>query len=574
MHLKIFSFCDCHLINSCKQVALALVIIFFTGKNSFSQHYKLSCEPEIEFIHENGFQIHWQAEPLCEWIEWRRHDQTNYKIEGLNNKSSHQKYQFQQGEQGQIYAFRFGCVINGDSTRSRDYFFATKSLSSGRIKVFFNHPVNTGAATFSPAQFLDRAIDDTIVSFINRAESTIDIAIYNTTSSNAVANFAEALNNAHNRGVRVRIVYDAEASNLMINNLNSAIGRIPSRVGFNYGLMHNKFMVIDVESPDPGKPLVWTGSTNWTVAQLNGPDENNAILVQDQALARAFTIEFEEMFGSTGAQPNSANARFGPDKTDNTPKSFIVGGRLIRLYFSPTDGTNQQLINTINSANSDIFFASMIITRNDLASAIINKVNQGISRTYGITDDSLASPPAPAVWALLRQGLPAGQMISKNGFEGTMHHKFLFVDHFAPQSDPQVLTGSHNWSNNAENRNDENTLIVHDHDVVNHFYQAFLWMFNTISGGSLHVSEVFKNDHSIRLYPNPVFNHLFFEFDHHQVQNLEIGVYDLGGRKVEHIKVHLLDSKGYIDVNQLHSGAYVLKMNTGKQIFTARFLKE
>jgi phosphatidylserine/phosphatidylglycerophosphate/cardiolipin synthase-like enzyme len=558
-----------------KKIASTILIFALSAcTQAISQHYKLTCEPESVGITENGFEIIWQAEPASQWIEWRRHDQRSYKTEKINSKSSSQKYSFEQGEHGQIYALRFGTIIDGDSARSRDYFFATKSLSSGRIKVFFNHPVNTGAATFSPAQFLDRAIDDTIVALINRAESTIDIAIYNTTSSSAVANFAQALNNAHSRGVRVRVVYDAEASNLMINSLNSAIGRIPSRVGFNYGLMHNKFMVIDAESADPGKPLVWTGSTNWTVAQLNGPDENNAILVQDQALARAFTTEFEEMFGSTGAQPNSANARFGPDKTDNTPKSFIIGGRLVRLYFSPTDGTNQQIINTINSANSDLFFASMIITRNDLAAAIINKVNQGISRTYGITDDSLASPPAPAVWALLRQGLPPGQMISKNGFEGTMHHKFLFVDHFAPQSDPQVLTGSHNWSNNAENRNDENTLIVHDHDVVNHFYQAFLWMFNTISGGSLHVPEALKNEQTIKLYPNPVFNHLFLEFDQSYTNDLTISLFDLSGRKVKGFNAQFIENKAYLDVNQLKPGAYVLKIDTGKQTFTARFFKE
>ena len=32
-------------------------------------------------------------------------------------------------------------------------------------------------------------------------------------------------------------------------------------------------------------------------------------------------------------------------------------------------------------------------------------------------------------------------------------------------SDPTILTGSHNWSNNAENNSDENTMIIHDHTL-------------------------------------------------------------------------------------------------------------
>jgi phosphatidylserine/phosphatidylglycerophosphate/cardiolipin synthase-like enzyme len=540
---------------------------------SSAQEYRLTCLPEQSDITENGFTLSWQGENTTEWVEWRRHDIADYKLSKSISKSNYQSFTFQEGEAGQIYALRFGAILNGDSTRSRDYYFATKSLSSGRIKVFFNHPVNTDAATFSPAQYLNQAVDDSIIAYINRAEISIDIAIYNSSISSQISSFSQALNSAHNRGVRVRIVYDAEASNTMLNGLNSAIGRIASRTGFNYGLMHNKFMIIDAESPDPGKPIVWTGSTNWTVAQLNGPDENNVIIVQDQALARAYVIEFEEMYGSTGAQPNSANARFGPDKTDNTPKSFIVGGKLVRLYFSPTDGTNEQLISTINSANNDLYFASMIITRNDLASAIINKVNQGLTNTYGITDDSLASPPAPAIWALLRQGIPPGQMISKNGFNGTMHHKFIFVDHANPASDPRVLTGSHNWSNNAENRNDENTLIVHDHDVVNQFYQAFLWMFNSITGGSLHVPEVQKDLLNIRFYPNPVMDHLFFDFEDVPYHQLKIKISDISGRIINGFQPEFFNSKGYINLSQLQTGVYIITASDGKEKMSLRFIK-
>ena len=90
--------------------------------------------------------------------------------------------------------------------------------------------------------------------------------------------------------------------------------------------MHNKFVVIDANSTDPNVPAVWTGSTNWTPAQLS-TDRNNAVAVQDQSLARVYTIEFEEMWGSSTATPGTS--LFGSRKTDNTPHYLVVGGKKV-----------------------------------------------------------------------------------------------------------------------------------------------------------------------------------------------------------------------------------------------------
>jgi phosphatidylserine/phosphatidylglycerophosphate/cardiolipin synthase-like enzyme len=61
------------------------------------------------------------------------------------------------------------------------------------------------------------------------------------------------------------------------------------------------------------------------------------------------------------------------------------------------------------------------------------------------------------------------------GFDGEdklLHHKYMIVDH-GTASDPFVITGSMNWSANGEDTNDENTLIIHDEDIANQFYQEF-----------------------------------------------------------------------------------------------------
>ena len=38
---------------------------------------------------------------------------------------------------------------------------------------------------------------------------------------------------------------------------------------------------------------------------------------------------------------------------------------------------------------------------------------------------------------------------------------------------PAVLTGSHNWSTNAEDNSDENTMIIYDQTIANIYLQEF-----------------------------------------------------------------------------------------------------
>ncbi len=48
-----------------------------------------------------------------------------------------------------------------------------------------------------------------------------------------------------------------------------------------------------------------------------------------------------------------------------------------------------------------------------------------------------------------------------------VHHKFCIVD------DRVVITGSYNWTYNAENRNWENIVVLEDKETVNDYIQEF-----------------------------------------------------------------------------------------------------
>lgn len=94
-----------------------------------------------------------------------------------------------------------------------------------------------------------------------------------------------------------------------------------SPTGIDYGIMHNKFVIMDVDAPDPDKVYLWTGSMNFTNQQVTN-DANNVIIFQDQSLAKAYQLEFNEMWSGL----------FGPDKLNNTPKEFNIGGSRVELF--------------------------------------------------------------------------------------------------------------------------------------------------------------------------------------------------------------------------------------------------
>uniref|UniRef100_UPI0025DFDC43 phospholipase D-like domain-containing protein n=1 Tax=Flavobacterium sp. TaxID=239 RepID=UPI0025DFDC43 len=258
-------------------------------------------------------------------------------------------------------------------------FIANTSLSTGTINVYFNHQVDTSYAQIQNAVNLGNTLDDMLISYINACTTTVDIAIYNSYSPNAFTGIAGAINAAYARGVQVRVIYDGSTSSAMVPLLNAAIPRLASPNDVAYGIMHNKFVIFDANAADANKPLVWTGSTNWTTSQIDGPDRNTAIVIQDQALALGYKIEFEEMWGSNTMTPNAALSKFGPDKINNTPHTYNIGGKIVNSYFSPSDGANSRIIASINSANSDIDVATMVLTRSDVANALINKYNGGLT---------------------------------------------------------------------------------------------------------------------------------------------------------------------------------------------------
>ena len=442
---------------------------------------------------------------------------------------------------------------------------ASKSASSGAINVYFNHAVDTSFSQTQAAVNLADTLDDMLISYINNCIATLDIAIYNSYSPSAASGIAGAINAAYARGVQVRVIYDGSTSSVMIPLLNSAIPVLASPTTSSYTIMHNKFVIIDAICNNPFLSYVWTGSTNWTVAQIEGPDKNNAIVVQDQTLAAAYTLEFEEMWGSATASPDSNNSKFGQYKTDNTPHNFVIGGSVVECYFSPSDGTNSKIIAAVNSANTDLEVAVMNFTRSDVCTAILNKFSSGITNCNVIVD---SSNPLSNQISNLQAGLSPNHAVIDTA-SGIMHHKFMVVDNFNSASDPLVLTGSHNWSTSAETKNDENTLIVHDANIANQYYQAFASVY--LASGGIIVNplsniDINADSNLFQIIPNPT-NGIFEIASNKSINQFEFRLFDVLGKLIKENQYATFISCE-IDLSMENAGFYLLELNyDGKSYF-------
>jgi phosphatidylserine/phosphatidylglycerophosphate/cardiolipin synthase-like enzyme len=462
----------------------------------------------VQNITKSGFTLSWKtdSEAIPEVIygatpnreDWR--DITTGTTSSVNDEYLHE-VQLRGLEPGAVvYAMPYAHVST-DTAFAALAAYATESNSTGEINVYFNTDVDTGFAVHSYAQNIGGALDDTLVAYIDRASESVDFAIYSFSNISS-ASIPDALNRAAGRGVQVRVIACGTNQNPGLNDLNSEIPVFVAPDDNNRdGIMHNKFAVIDAESVDSEKPVVWSGSTNISYNQVVS-DANSMIFIQDQALARAYKIEFEEMWGSNGAYPNEGNAKFGAEKSDNTPHEFVIGGNRVESYFSPSDGTNQQIINAINAADNNLNIATMLITRTDVALAIEGAKNRGAAVNVLTEGDANTE----TVNSILLDALGNESYVFDAEY-GILHHKYAVVDNSRAEFDPLVVTGSHNWSNSANEINDENTLVIHNGDIANQYYQNFAARFKA-NGGQLKTPAAKIEFPDVKIYPNPVVNRL------------------------------------------------------------------
>ena len=456
-----------------------------------------------------------------------------------------------------------GRAWSSDSTgvtiSSELLFMTASNRSSGVIDAYFSRSVDTTKAWEEKANG-NTDLSKIIIARINQARYSLDIHYYLFPRGDEVAfGLAIAIANAKKRGVSVRFICDNEtntADNLNLSWIRDAgVPIISDRYGQNNGnaASHNKFVIIDHRDQSSGlDDYLWTGSAN---ATENGSRSNgeNMLLIQDETLCAAYTIEFNEMWGSATEVPDPTLSRFGSSKKDNTPHRFNVGGRWIEQYMSPSDNAERAIIAAIQSADYSLYFSILSFTQGSISNAMRSRYTQVPGLVIrGVFDRSSASEAYSEYSVMAGIGASSWSPpadVHLDVLSDYLHHKYLIVDAGVPSSNPVVITGSHNWSSSANTVNDENTLVIFDRRIANLYTQEFSARYHESGGGGDIVSSVRRlasavldpADFRLRQnYPNP-FNSrttLSMTVPAGMAGNLqEIGIYDSRGAEISRIRL-------------------------------------
>jgi len=341
----------------------------------------------------------------------------------------------------------------------------------------------------------------TLEEVIDSATTSIDFCIYDFEHPR----IAEALVRAKHRGVRIRVItddhnrtdggdYDLKIWKILVSggiisidddgDIYNSDGTIIDNDLVNSGSdMHNKFAVIDYLSPSSNDDYVWTGSTNMTYT--GAFNTNHTIVIKDSEVAKAYTEEFEQMWGDSDDSPEAGRSVFHKDKVNVSQNVFDVGGTKVEVYFAPVNrdrtkpSVSERLVSLIqDEAQHDINFQAFAITPNiPISQQMWNQTSSGEILLRGVIDRSFYSryESAGEIWGseAARTGnrtiLPANELRK-------LHHKVILLDTEHPDSSDIGVTvaGSYNFSMNAEMNNDENTLIIYSDGITNQFYQDFM----------------------------------------------------------------------------------------------------
>ncbi len=475
-----------------------------------------------------------------------------------------------------VYHYQVAVSDTSGTNTTSDAIFITGSTSSDSIGVFFNKTVSYSVAQPESAKELID-MSKVLLYRISQAQHSIDMCAYSF-SGTVGANIASALLAAKGRGVKIRVIGEhdnmttAPWDTLKIAGI-TVIDDTYDLIDAGAGLMHNKFYVFD-HRDSALVDWVVTGSWNATDPGTND-DAQNMIEIQDRSLAEAYTIEFNEMWGSSGDNPNQSTSRFGADKTDITPHHFTIAGYAMELYFSPSDRTTSKINAALSAATSSIDVCMYTFTRDDLAATLIAKMNGG-EKVHVVMDNN--TDTGNEFSTLLNAGVDVLlKNLSPSPSTALLHHKYAVID--AEKSSPNsvVITGSHNWSSAAETANDENTLVIHSQHIANLYLQEFKQRYVDAGGSDDIVLSVkpFTNEAptSYELqqnYPNPFNPSTNIQFSIVDTRFVTLKVYDILGRGVATLVNERMRPGIYTvawNAARLSSGIYFVRLQAGN--FTA-----
>jgi len=136
----------------------------------------------------------------------------------------------------------------------------------------------------------------------------------------------------------------------------------------------------------------------------------------------------------------------------------------VSTYFSPNGCIRDKIIARINLTKTSIKLAIYSFTSGDIASALEQAKRRGVNISI-VADKSQSTGKNSEISYLIDKGIPV--KILKGKGRGIMHNKFAIFD------DKDVVTGSYNWTDNAEKNNYENAIFISNPNVAQTYTAEF-----------------------------------------------------------------------------------------------------
>ena len=270
--------------------------------------------------------------------------------------------------------------------------------------------------------------ESAFIAFLNSAQISLHCALYEIDLPSIQQALLEKQKN-----IEVQIVTD----NDYLDQFNHSFVKADR-----YGLMHNKFCIVDGVK-------ISTGSMNPTDNDAHR-NNNNLLLIESEVLAENYEEEFQEMWQGVykkGTAVRNSQIRLGNVTIDN--------------YFCPDDNCAQHVKEELEQAQRSINFMTFSFTHEGIANALLFQNQAGIP-IRGVMETTQISEYS-RFQVLQYQGVD----VHKDGNKRNMHHKVFIID------EETVITGSFNPTAGGNERNDENVLIIKDKAIARLFLDEF-----------------------------------------------------------------------------------------------------
>lgn len=203
-----------------------------------------------------------------------------------------------------------------------------------------------------------------------------------------------------------------------------------AKPSYKRGLMHDKFCILD-------DSIVVTGSFNPN--EKSKSYRNNVVVLHSKQLAKEYSDEFEELWKGS----------FGSGKKGGSKS----------VFFCPEDNCQKHLLEELEKAETSIYFMVYSFTDNEIAGELLGKESEGVI-VRGFFDKSQNSK-----WSVYPKF--EGKADVKVYGNAVLHHKVFIIDN------ETVITGSYNPTQNGNENNDENMVIIRNKDIASSFLAEF-----------------------------------------------------------------------------------------------------